>query len=522
MTDVRQPSEIELLDAYVEWLDDPAPVDEARLALEFKAGIDDTRLTHWTHAMIDELVQSYIPAKLVLVDVEAADVVDSLALFLDFLAETGRISTDSDPVDDLVAHAESHIDDMQAAMNDPSVGGPAKEIIRALLDDGVDITDDDAVSSWIEDFNVGQRSFDPTPPELPPTTRMTPEVAAQSAEVAPLFAKLTYLAEYMGDGRPLTGAGNLKLADARHLVEALETEDEFDPVIGDRTFKTHTAAILNWLDMIVWIARTVRAVKVRNNQMSVTKKWLARAAKDPLEVMSEVAVLLLDQGPLGALFGDDLDNEMRSGVEASLVGLLASLTQTDVEYEGYVESILSEIPRRVYVPEFYYHQTRGGDTFLARTLRLDAQKAVTILEMAGLMTWTGGETEPDEYGISEVKRGGMLSLTAFGHWIVQGPLVESEQVRMAVVEPLTVTLDDAPEEIVVALSGYVEAGPDALTGAWDELGGWDGLLEQLWRVERPETKGLLEALGNDLSDKASAKAARKALLKHRSWIANRR
>jgi hypothetical protein len=47
------------------------------------------------------------------------------------------------------------------------------------------------------------------------------------------------------------------------------------------------------------------------------------------------------------------------------------------------------------------------------------------------------------------------------------------------------------------------------------------LLEELWRHDQPETIEILEILGAHLSDRNLAKAARKAALKHRSWMANR-
>jgi hypothetical protein len=74
---------------------------------------------------------------------------------------------------------------------------------------------------------------------------------------------------------------------------------------------------------------------------------------------------------------------------------------------------------------------------------------------------------------------------------------------------------------VVALAGYADAGADVLGGAWEEIGGWDGLPELLWRVDRPETERLLKAVSEMLPDPATARAARKALLKHRRWTSNR-
>ena len=48
------------------------------------------------------------------------------------------------------------------------------------------------------------------------------------------------------------------------------------------------------------------------------------------------------------------------------------------------------------------------------------------------------------------------------------------------------------------------------------------LLEGLWRVERPRTAELLEAIGAHHPDRSVAKAARKCLVRHRSRIANSR
>ncbi len=49
----------------------------------------------------------------------------------------------------------------------------------------------------------------------------------------------------------------------------------------------------------------------------------------------------------------------------------------------------------------------------------------------------------------------------------------------------------------------------------------DDLIDDMWRHDQPETVEVLEALGRHLTDKRLAKAARKAVIKHRSWLANR-
>jgi len=54
------------------------------------------------------------------------------------------------------------------------------------------------------------------------------------------------------------------------------------------------------------------------------------------------------------------------------------------------------------------------------------------------------------------------------------------------------------------------------------LGGHDPdrMLEFFWRHPAPETAAVLDALGRHLPDRALAKQARKAAIKHRSWMAN--
>jgi hypothetical protein len=48
------------------------------------------------------------------------------------------------------------------------------------------------------------------------------------------------------------------------------------------------------------------------------------------------------------------------------------------------------------------------------------------------------------------------------------------------------------------------------------------LLEDIWRHPATETAEVLDALGRYLPDPALAKAARRAAVRHRSWMANRR
>ena len=76
------------------------------------------------------------------------------------------------------------------------------------------------------------------------------------------------------------------------------------------------------------------------------------------------------------------------------------------------------------------------------------------------------------------------------------------------VDVLAASLDD-PDELCEMFSEAPHAG--------DEY----NALEQMVRHPAPETEQVLDALGRHLPDKKLAKAARKAAMRHRSWMANR-
>jgi hypothetical protein len=46
------------------------------------------------------------------------------------------------------------------------------------------------------------------------------------------------------------------------------------------------------------------------------------------------------------------------------------------------------------------------------------------------------------------------------------------------------------------------------------------MIEFFWRHPAPETAAVLDVLGRHLPDRALAKEARRAGIKHRSWMAN--
>lgn len=112
-----------------------------------------------------------------------------------------------------------------------------------------------------------------------------------------MLARFATLVDFYGDGRKLTQTGQPTLADARALVELLGTADRFDQTIGDRTFKTKSAAELPELGFTVRWAITAGALRKERGELRATATWQKLDGK-PLERWLKAADALPTLGPL--------------------------------------------------------------------------------------------------------------------------------------------------------------------------------------------------------------------------------
>lgn len=106
----------------------------------------------------------------------------------------------------------------------------------------------------------------------------------------------------------------------------------------------------------------------------------------------------------------------------------------------------------------------------------------------------------------------LLDTAAAGHaaiWLLDRGLADSDTVGGFITPAIMV-------DILSQLVGH----PDMLCEQF--LGGHDPhrMLEFLWRHPASETAVVLDVLGQHLPDRTLAKQARKAAIKHRSWLAN--
>lgn len=277
----------ELIDAYRTATQDPDSF-VASTMLEYKWGYADGRIFHWTRSELEDLLLGHFPRKVSVDQEDILRVVPEVDDFLRFLQRTNRLA--GDPLPDLLDELSDLRPDFATAMQDPANFGMAKSLVAQMHAEGLDVLQPEAVDRWIEEFNT--RPFEardatlaapesesaPLPPvEIPDEREL--ESAARSSEA---LARLVAFARYVGTGRKLTQKGHLTLEDGRSLVELLDTGDEVDQRIGDKTFKTHSTAELPMLTLTFRWARAAGFVKVRHGRVSMTARG-ASLGRKPLE-----------------------------------------------------------------------------------------------------------------------------------------------------------------------------------------------------------------------------------------------
>lgn len=433
------------------------------------------------------------------------------------------------------------------------------------------------------------------------------EVEAAAAAAA-LPAKVEALRDYLGaGGTPLTTAGNLKLADGRALVGLLDTGDEMDQVIGDRTFRTRSTAELGRLTYLLAVAKESGAVRLLNKRLVPVKGWARKSLPDKAERLFRAAfeASILSGSDGGPSFYGPVHRLMDSGVAHWLTALIPPGTESNFD-------AIAELNEEVVAGQFndgYLRFVLAGDT-----LRKDLSRIMEVLEMAGVIEWSDHEESITNWGY-RFQAGGTITMTAFGRHVLPNYLpaagirlrsvadladldlpdllaatesIDFEQLpgmlaawkpslppteRAGIIASMAADASDAQTRLVGlqllgmfdtdvaephmrqlldteaaghaaiwlmehglaeadAVGGFVTPAimvnilsqlvdhPDVLCEQF--LAGHDpeAMLEYFWRHRAPETAAVLDVLGQHLPDRKLAKLARKAAMRHRSWLAN--
>jgi hypothetical protein len=106
----------------------------------------------WSPIAVEIVLTDWFPRKVVAEDVTASAVPDALRRFTRYAGRRKGLPEES--IAETIAAVDEYEKDYLAAMVDTSSYGPAKAIVAAMVAESVDISDQAAVSAWMEAFNA--------------------------------------------------------------------------------------------------------------------------------------------------------------------------------------------------------------------------------------------------------------------------------------------------------------------------------------------------------------------------------
>ncbi|AWS46199.1 hypothetical protein [Streptosporangium sp. 'caverna'] len=268
--------------------------DEGMLsaALDSRHLSSDGRLGHWTPVEVRRLLLEWIP-QLVVADPDTLNAApESLLTLLRYLAASGLRDPRGASIATLEKAVAEAAADYPAALADPLRQGVGKFWTLAALDNGVDLSDGEALERFQRDVDAGRARYDgelldrlieaslTRPPldqarayaQLPVGLPPREELAAAAADSGTV-RRLAALAGWVGaDGRELTATGDLRPADARELARLLGTGEQ------DSTARGSTETPL--LDLLFAWAKKARLVRVSKGRVLRVAK-AAPLLRDP-------------------------------------------------------------------------------------------------------------------------------------------------------------------------------------------------------------------------------------------------
>ncbi len=460
-----------LLDRFRTWLATSSPIDDVE-GLHFAAScaIDwkfrrDGALGRWRTRYIREFLLEWCPRSL---DVEADDsapIAAGLATLMMFLGDEGLLEH-SDPPEKLSMSAAELLPEFVEAMADERRFSWGKTMVTRARASGVDLSDQAEMDRFIAGFNAlpeeERHRILPDPPggfpepddggvPLPPVALPGEEVEAASRAAAPILTMFSKLAEFVGAGRKLTQKGNLTLADARKLVELLDTGDELDRTIGDRVYKTRSAEDLYWLRLVFVWAKKAGMLRVQHSKVIATKRGLSLGADRGAGFDRAVDALFA----LGVLTGQRVSSRWGwHEVDALIDGMVIELLAVPYAVQGPVA--MTELLEPVVESVLGAFRFGLPDEDVASTLSYNLTRVMDVLALAGVVERIDVPAPDDTARWSRVVRGGSVQLTPAGVMAVRRRLIDKgfeapeagKYADHSAAELLAVT-DDEPLAVVV-------------------------------------------------------------------------
>jgi hypothetical protein len=361
----------------------------------------------WSPIVVSLLLGDLAPRKLLLDGDQAA----ALPAVVRALARYSGARTGLDPcfVDETLEAVDRAEPEFLDRINDPAAAGPAKALLAALQARGVDITDVDALNQALQE--AGPMKLHEAAPKRRRSTAAASVEVVSSAEAAHVLGRFELLAGFFGDGRKLTQTGHPTLADARVLISLLGTRDRMDETIGDRTFKTQSAARLPELGFMIRWAVTAGVLRKEHGKLRATTAWSKLAGK-PLQRWMKAADAL---PPLGPIAGFQANNRYGGGDDEMLDELMPEILDLIVQGGLPFESVLDWICDVADIEYEWFAPYMDDPKSRRRSFGWDLDLLVRILGWAGIAERADATVEPDRYD-GERLVGGTLQLTPVGRW----------------------------------------------------------------------------------------------------------
>jgi hypothetical protein len=583
----------QLVEQFAAWLGDrrsPGDPSDAGLLMDWRFGYGDGSLDRWGVGDAEEFLLDWCPRKLSAPPQECAEIPLSVAAFVEFLDSTGQLARGSDPPARVREFCERNTKKFLREMAKPANFGMAKSIFGGFGE--LPGPDDPDFPAALRDAFLGEDDVSPT--VIGPVTLPADQDRHDSVGAAPALRQLRALAEYCAPpGRQLTGKGNLRLADARHLVATLETGD--DPEFGGHRKLTSAEdlPVLSWLFELALAAGVVRRKQGRLVAVARFAALDDAAAHEKL-VRAAVAAGL---SPTSYWTFPALERA-RAAANDAVVVLLAELLDADEEtlvLAELVDVMVDLLADATFgLPPLVEHLIPGMVS--TQVERLAALGVVTVdgdqvgLTAAGvpvaveLVREAGIEVllRPDPVTADAAAIADLLGLEDEQEWSGDASAwLAAQPDRAAALDGLVEAICAADRETIAVMTGLAAleelAGTDAipavrrhvggphdglvlnwlagqsaldpaaidplrvvaglvdvlavmldLGGPREVVGGFDqgadqgqqlDLLDHIWRSEHPRLADVLQVIGANHPVKVVAKAARKALIRHRSWLA---
>lgn len=375
--------------------------------LGFKFGHLDGHLGRWRVVALEEILLDLFPGLALVEGERVGAVVPSLNAFLDYLAEDGLLHEGSDPLDELHGWLDGAADEFTARMRNPERFSEAKAWYVDLVTSGVDITDPAALLRWslagAARADHEQPAPPPPAPSLPPIRRLNDRQLAAAAARTQLMRWLRGFVEFVGEGRRLTRAGNLTVADGVALAEALGTDD----LVGRDPLIVRSATDLPQVRLVFELAVGCGLVAATRTRVTRTEQ-AAALLDEPVGLWGEALQALVHVGMLASRYAPSHEPWWVRGVDNAVVELLMWLyrSPSPVPVGRIAHGIMGDIVVRT-DPDLRARLSGLTLDWFAD----DVERLIDQLALAGAVERSDGGEETDLRGRRRLV-GGAVSLSA--------------------------------------------------------------------------------------------------------------